>query len=319
MANLRSISWFLSNLIVLGIIANQHADAKPRDLSLYPLRVLIFQSDRTGNVGYSGQHSGMANLFDGQETHGFDFTYDCPVNFQKSVGNRPYVAKWKKPGKTIEVVGSKIGDQDHSETCEFKVTLHDYVYDIQNGTLSTFTLEQYKVRIGAALPKAGLIDSDINHYPLRLSILAIDWTPLLNGTRTASGKGNLQTQAGLSSVDFTTSCILQFGASPDDRYYAGQWAQEGSSLVLLLRTSGALVTSLLCTLQTNLHTDIYVREASGAIKAVSPEEYRRTMLKKTAGAVPAIQDAGKPSGEPSAPAVGTSPDGQPTPGASPRP
>jgi hypothetical protein len=230
----------------------------------------------------------------------------------KSVGNQAYTAKWKQPGKTIEIVGSAIGNQDRSDTCEFKVTLHDYVYDIQNGTLSTFTQEQYKVRIGAALPKTGPIDSDISHYPLRLSILAIDWAPPLNGTRTAAGKGNLQTHAGLSSVDFTTSCILPFRASPEGRYYAGQWTQEGSTLVLLLRTSGELATSLLCTLQTNLHTDIYVRDASGAIKAVPPEEYRRTMLKMTASAVSAVQGAGKPGGEASAPAAGTLPDGQPT-------
>jgi uncharacterized protein len=312
MANRRSFSWFLSILIILCGIVVEPADAKPRDLSTYPLRVHIFQSDwdpRVGNL-MGGRGSGVANLIDGQDIHGFEFSYECPINYLKSVGNQAYAAKWKKPGKTLELVGNTVGNENKSNTCEFKLTLHDYVYDLQNGTLATFSQEQYKVRIGAALPKAGPIDTDINHYPIRLSVLAIDWTPLVNGTRTATGRGNILTHAGLSSVDFTTSCILPFRATTEGHYYAGQWSQEDSSLMLLLRTSGESATSLLCTLQTNVHTDIYVRDTSGAITAMSPEEYRRTILKTTAPGAPAVQDAGKPGGEPSPALAATPPEAQ---------
>jgi uncharacterized protein len=310
-ANERFSSWFFRLLIILAVAAIKPASAKPRDLSPYPLRVHIFQSEwnpRPGN-SWGGQGSGVANLIDGQDIHGFDFSYECPINYLKSVGNQAYAAKWKKPGKTIVLVGNTVGNENKSDTCEFKVTLHDYVYDVQNGTLAMFSQEQYKVRTGAALPKTGPVDSDINHYPLRLSVLAIDWTPLLNGTRTATGRGNILTHAGLSSVDFTTSCVVPFRASEEARYYAGQWTREDSTLALLLRTSGESATSFLCTLQTNLHTDIYVRGASGVITAVSPEEYRRTVLKMSAPPAPAVQDAGKPGGEPSAPAAGAPPGG----------
>jgi TPR repeat protein len=300
-------------LLIVVAAAIQPAGAKPRDLSTYPLRVHIFQSDwdpRTGNL-MGGRGSGVANLIDGQDIHGIDFSYECPINYLKSVGNQAYAAKWKKPEKTIELVGNKVGNENKSDTCEFKVTLHDYVYDVQNGTLATFTQEQYKVRIGAALPKTGPVDTEISHYPLRLSVLAIDWTPLLNGARTGSGRGNIVTHTGIASVDFTTNCIVPFRTSEEGRYYLGQWTREGSTLALLLRTSGETNNSFLCNLQTSLHTDIYVRDASGAIKAVLPEEYRRTVLKMAAPTGPAVQEAGKPGGQPSAPAAGIPPGGQP--------
>ncbi len=304
MTKQRSISSFFPLLIVLAAAHIEPADAKPRDLSEYPLRVHIFQSEwKTGGFG-GGQGSGIANLMDGPDIHGFDFSYGCAINYMKSVGNQAYAAKWKKPGKIIEVVGSAVGNQDKTDTCDFKVTLHDYVYDVQNGTLSMFTQEQYKVRMGAALPKTGSVDTDINHYPLRISVLAVDWMPPLNGTRTASGRGNLLTQAGLSSVDFTTSCVFPFPASADGHYYPGKWTREGSELMVLLRAAGGSDGSLLCPLQTSLHTDIYVREASGAIKAVSPEEYRRSVLKITAPVAPPAQDAREPNGEPSAATAG---------------
>lgn len=302
MTNQRSISWFFPLLIVLAVVDMEPAAAKPRDLSLYPLRVHIFQSEWKTTGG--GQGAGIANLMDGPDIHGIDFSYGCAINYMQSVGNQAYAARWKKPGKTIEVVGSPVGNQDKTDTCDFKVTLHDYVYDVQNGTLSMFTQEQYKVRMGTALPTTGSVDTDINHYPLRISVLAVDWTPPLNGTRTASGRGNLVTQGGLSSIDFTTRCVFPFPANADGHYYPGQWTREGSAMVVLLRASGGSAGSLVCPLQTSVHTDIYVREASGAIKAMPPDEYRRSVLKLTAPVAPAVQDARKPNGDPSAAAAG---------------
>lgn len=300
MADRRSFPWFLSILIVLSGISVEPAAAKPRDLSLYPLRVRILQSDWQRNLAsnYFGQGAGVANLIDGQEIHGFNFSYGCRFHYANTVGDQAYVAKWDKPGKTLEVLATTSGDQNQQDVCEFKVLLHDYVFDIQNGTITTFTQEQYKVRIGAALPVAGPVDSDISHYPIRLSILEIDWSPPLNGRRTGTGRGNLVTQAGLSSVDFTTNCNVVFRLTPMGRYLAGRWVQEGSVLALLLQVGGDSGGSYLCTLKTSLHTDIYVLDASGAVKAVSPEEYRRSILKTTAAEEPGVQGAGNPGGEP---------------------
>jgi len=300
MANRRSFPWFLSILIAGGGIAAQPAAAKPRDLSLYPLRVHIFQSELKRNPYYGGfvEGAGRANLTDGHEIHGIDFAYSCPVNYMKSLGDQAYAAKWNKPGKTLEVVGNSVGNEKQQDICVFKVTLHDYVYDMQYGILATFTEEEYKVRIGAALPAAGAVDSDISHYPIRLSILAINWGPPVNGRRAGTGRGNVATSAGLSSVDFTADCSFPIRSTGQGRFLPGRWVNEGSVLALLLKAGGESGGSSLCTLKTSLHTDIYVLDASGAVKAVSPEEYRRSILKTTAAAEPGVQDAGKHAGEP---------------------
>jgi hypothetical protein len=275
--------WALHLVILVAMGVTQPAVAKPRDMSLYTLRLHIFESDwKPSAVGGSG--TGNGNLFDGTEIHGVSFTYFCPINYMRSVGSQAYAARWKKPGKKIEIVGSPVGGGDKSDTCEFNVTLHDFVYDVQNGTLATFTPEQYKVRTGMALPKNEKIDGSLGDYPVRLSVLEINWNAPLNGTRSASGRGNLRSESKISSVDFTTDCNAAFPASGDGRYYAGKWSQgEGSALTLLLMANGAAMT---CTLKTSVHTDVYVKDAAGSIRAVSAEEYRHTAMKQSSPATP---------------------------------
>jgi hypothetical protein len=295
MARLRSFSWFLLIAIVLGGIAVQPAAAKPRDMSLYPLRVRILESD-------TAHASGRANLIDGQEVHGFDFSFRCPIHYMTSVGNQAYAAKWITQGKTLEVVSGTIGDEKHTEVCVFRITLYDYVYHLQNGMLTTLTQEQYKVRTGAALPPPGPVDSDMTHYPIRLSILEINWGPPLNGRRTGTGRGNLVSPAALASVDFTTDCNVVFRVTPAGRYLPGRWTQADSAMAVLLKLGGDSGGSYVCNLKTSLHTDVYVLDASGVVRAVSAEEYRRSILKTAAPAVPATQDGAKPAGETATPA-----------------
>jgi hypothetical protein len=296
MANLRCFPWFLPIPIFLCGIAIQPAAAKPRDMSLYPLRVRILESD-------TAHASGRANLIDGQEVHGFDFSFRCPIHYMTSVGNQAYAAKWITQGKTLEVVSGTIGDEKRTEVCVFRITLYDYVYHIQNGLLTTLTQEQYKVRTGAALPAPGPVDSDMSHYPIRLSILEINWGPPLNGRRTGTGRGNLVSKADISSVDFTTDCNVVFRVTPAGRYLPGRWTQGGTAMALLLKIGGDSGGSYVCNLKTSLHTDVYVMDASGAVKAVSAEEYRSIILKTTSAAVPAVQDGDKPTGEAAVPAA----------------
>ena len=272
MARQSCFRWTVLTLLLLGTAITQEAGAKPRDLSQYPLRVHIFQShwDRRSGDFY-GQGYGIANLFDGATVRGMNFTYDCPAQYAETIGNEAYVAKWKKPEKTLELVAEKTGEPGKSDTCEFRVTLHDFVYDLQNGTLATFSPEQYKMRLGAALPKNESIDTNPSHYPLRLAVLQAHWEPAVNGTRNGSGRGNLRIGSKLSSVDFTTSCGAAFPTTPDDRYYAAIWIREGAELAVLLTQQGG---AAICRLDTILHTDVYVREASGTVKAISQDDYK---------------------------------------------
>jgi hypothetical protein len=191
-----------------------------------------------------------------------------------SVGNQAYPAKWKKPEKSIEIVGNAVGNAKHTNACEFKITMHDFVYDVQYGTLQTFTQDEYKARMGVAFPKGEPIDGDVTHYPLRLSVLKIDWSPAANGTRTGFGRANLASGSSLSSVDFTTNCTAPFSITPEGKSYAGQWKQEGSQMTLLLRSTGNS-SGLFCVLNTSIHTDVYVSDGAGGVKAISPQEYQQ--------------------------------------------
>jgi len=74
-------------------------------------------------------------------------------------------------------------------------------------------------------------------------------------------------------------------------------------MALLLKIGGDSGGSYVCNLKTSLHTDVYVMDASGAVKAVSAEEYRSIILKTTSAAVPAVQDGDKPTGEAAVPAA----------------
>jgi hypothetical protein len=271
MASHRSFPLLFVLLFATGLVVRP-ADAKPRDLSTYTLRVHIFTSEWKSDNGGSG--TGRGNLIDGATVRGFDFVYYCQVNYMASVGNQAYTAKWKKPGKTIEIVGNKVGSEGKEDTCDFNVTMHDYVYDVRDGSMITLSPEQYKSRAGTALLNSGPVDSDLAHYPLRLSILQIDWSPPFNGVSTGNGRGNLLSPAaGLASVDFATSCNVTFATTPPGRYDPGQWSHEGSEMAVLLQTVSA--GPQVCILKTSIHTDIYMRDASGVVKAVSPEEFRR--------------------------------------------
>ncbi len=188
MANQSRTPWCLFLLVVIAATTTPVA-AKPRDLTEYTLRVHIFQSQWSPQGTFYGQGSGIANLYDGPNVRGITFSYECPIQYQQSVGNEAYRARWKKAEKTIELVGTKVGSPDKSDTCEFKITLHDFVYDVQNGTIATFTPEQYKIRLGAALPTRGNVDIDPAHYPLRMSVLQSSWESPLNGVRKGTAVG----------------------------------------------------------------------------------------------------------------------------------
>jgi hypothetical protein len=262
---------YLSALVILLGCASSATAQK--DLAEYPLRVHIFKSEWVPERFY-GTGSGMANLYDGQSVHGIEFVYDCNTRYMDSVGNQAYGAKWKKPEKSIEIVSKPVVGTGHTDKCEFKISMHEYVYDLQNGTLTTFTQEQYKARMGVAIPKGEVVDGDITHYPLRLSVLKIDWAPAANGTRTGFGRGNLMNGTTPSSVDFTTNCTTPFSITPEGKSYAAQWQQEGSQMKLLLRSASGSA-ALACLLNTSTHTDVYVSDGAGGVKAISPQEYQQ--------------------------------------------
>lgn len=121
----------------------------------FPLRVHII--DRNGIRHYQGMgggiHSlegvdgmGQANLFENGQALGFDFTYSCgqPITHQSAF--ETFMARWKKPGREIEILMPIIGGKPgETSSCDLKVTMkQDTVYLHRGGSLVEEPAAQYK-------------------------------------------------------------------------------------------------------------------------------------------------------------------------------
>ena len=116
----------------------------------YPLRVHIYEfSAHSHYYDRSLQQvdgEGRANLFENGQPKGFDFSYQCGTRILASDGYETYMARWKKPGRELEillpVMGGKPGEMN---ACDLKVGLkEDTVYHRHNGLLSEEPAAKYK-------------------------------------------------------------------------------------------------------------------------------------------------------------------------------
>lgn len=93
----------------------------------YPLRVHIFQND--GHSHYMQRSldyvdgEGRANLYENGEPQGFDYAYRCGERLMSSMGFETYMARWRKPGKTLELLLPVMGNPNAAHTCELNVDL----------------------------------------------------------------------------------------------------------------------------------------------------------------------------------------------------
>ncbi|HUV68817.1 MAG TPA: hypothetical protein VMW15_04090 [Terracidiphilus sp.] len=105
----------------------------------YPLRVHVFGYN--GHSHYYGgsldlvDGEGRANLYENGEPRGFDFSYRCSDRLRVSPGFETYMARWKKPGKSLEILLPVFGKPDAAEGCELKVLMKDTAYTRHNGLL----------------------------------------------------------------------------------------------------------------------------------------------------------------------------------------
>ncbi len=122
----------------------------------FPLRVHILY--RNGIRHYHGLGGGMssldavdglgqANLFQNGEPMGFDFNYSCSQPIVPTPAYETFMARWKKPGRVIEIVmpvmGGKSGDMN---SCDLNVSMkQDTVYVQHNGSLTEEPAAQFKV------------------------------------------------------------------------------------------------------------------------------------------------------------------------------
>ncbi len=260
--------------IALLVPASLRASKNVND---YPLHVHIFQVHWSGG-GYWGYRGfGRGNLIDGADVHAIEYSFECNEHPMTSDGPEDYAAKWKKQGERVELLMGEIGSQK-THTCELKVTLKPYVFERRNGLLVTVSDDEYKREIAAREARqADLapVDHDPAHYPLKLTILNLNWSERVAGLHSGMGQGNLQTDKGVSAVDFTIECPVNIATNPDGRYYHAQWETEGERMNLLLHNINDPSLAAVCHLKTIVHNDVYVRQSSGVLKAVSQDAYKQ--------------------------------------------
>jgi hypothetical protein len=269
-------SMVFASLLSIALLVPTIAKAS-KNVNDYPLHVHLFQVHWNGG-GYWGYRGfGRGNLIDGTETHAIEYSFECNEHPMTSDGPEDYAAKWKKQGETVELLMGEIGSQK-THTCELKVTLKPYVFERRNGIMYTVSEDDYKRQMTArAARQADLapVDRDSAHYPLKLTILNLNWSEREGGLRSGMGQGNLQTDKGLSAVDFSIECPVNIATNPDGRYYRAQWETEGEKMNLLLHNINDPNQAAVCHLKTVMHDDVYVRQSTGVLKAVSQEAYKQ--------------------------------------------
>ena len=115
----------------------------------YPLRVHVYEHN--GHSHYYDRSldavdgEGRANLYENGQPLGFDFSYSCAVRLQTSAGMETYIARWKKPGKSLEILLAQFGKPGAFAACELKVLMKENtVYHKHNGLLGEEPAAHYK-------------------------------------------------------------------------------------------------------------------------------------------------------------------------------
>lgn len=108
------------------------ASASP-DPAKYPLRIHIFryvnshsdirEPNRISDPKRYIKGMGQADLFEGGEPVGFQFNYECLVAMRASGGYGTFPARWKKRGKTLEILLPSAGLSGNVDGCDLQADL----------------------------------------------------------------------------------------------------------------------------------------------------------------------------------------------------
>lgn len=137
----------LGVLPVLAVLAaSLMAESKnPND---YPLRIHIFGRNQTTFYHHEfvdeAKGDGRANLFEGGEAHGVDFSYACSEKLRASFGFETYPAKWRKPGRQLVVLMPVFGQTGKYFTCDLNTDVKDFAYTRRNGGMGQESVADFK-------------------------------------------------------------------------------------------------------------------------------------------------------------------------------
>jgi hypothetical protein len=130
------------------LIAPTALHAESKNAADYPLRIHIYGRNQT--TFYSNRYAdeakgdGRANLFEGGEAKGVDFSFDCSEKIRASFGYETYPAKWKKPGQELVVLLPVFGKSGSFFTCNFKTDVKNFAYNAHEGKMGQESIDKYK-------------------------------------------------------------------------------------------------------------------------------------------------------------------------------
>ena len=121
----------------------------------FPLRVHIFSHNSVSHYwGPGGARSldevdgeGRANLYENGEPRGIDFRYVCGNRLMNSMGFETYPARWKKPGKELQILLPADGGACAGEDSCAAVTGRSFPC---SGSYSCFTIHSLNLAAGSS-------------------------------------------------------------------------------------------------------------------------------------------------------------------------
>lgn len=123
--------------------------AAPKTPADYPLRVHIFSRSETTFYEHrqidESRGEGRANLFADGDVHAVDFSFSCSQKLKSSFGFEAYPARWKKPGRELEVLLPVFGKTGSYWTCDLKTDVRDDIaYFFHDGRMGSEPVQKFK-------------------------------------------------------------------------------------------------------------------------------------------------------------------------------
>jgi hypothetical protein len=90
--------------------------------------------------------NGQGNIMDGSAAHAFDFKYENDRAIRFTAPNQTYSARWKKPGRELEVMAPDIGREGKYITCVMETSVREGVYAGRGYGIHEISQEDYQAQ-----------------------------------------------------------------------------------------------------------------------------------------------------------------------------
>jgi hypothetical protein len=200
----------------------------------FPLKAHLL-GVRWSGAGADYHGFGIGNLTEADQTHGFDFSFECSVPFDGNTDPAVvFQAAWRKPGYEMEILLARVG-QDRQDVCRLKVVMLQQAIDPAQVRLSHAGPGPLPGPRWQA-PDAPFTDPDPD-YPVRLHVITSTRRDTAGGSQ-GWGTANLLDPP-VRGADYTFSCGYGFLPStmPGD-VYQGHWVKPDQELEILTQRMG---------------------------------------------------------------------------------